>query len=154
MRKRVRLIAKDIINDSFPVLKEKRIFYLIMWFRFFGLCVWIPPFVRIIVISTRIKKLNDSAMRGIIAHELCHQEKYLKMSPWQYIRFAAKYLFFKKARMLEEKDIDRLTIEKGYGRELYELSLISRADLRHKNIIDNYMTPEDIKDYAIKTGKW
>lgn len=76
------------------------------------------------------------------------------MSPWQYIRFAAKYLFFKKARMLEEKDTDRLTIEKGYGRELYEISLISRADLRHKNIIDNYMTPEDIKDYAIKTGKW
>ncbi len=154
MRKRVRLIAKEIIDNSFPVLKERRIFYLVIWFRFFGLSLWIPPFIRIIVISTRIKKLNDSAMRGIIAHELCHQEKYLKMSISQYINFAAKYLFSKKARILEEKGTDRLAIEKGYGRELYELSLISRTDSGHKKIIDNYMSPEDIKGYAIKTGKW
>ena len=154
MRKRVRLIAKEIIDNSFPVLKERRIFYLVIWFRFFGLSVWIPPFIRIIVISTRIKKLNAKAMRGIIAHELCHQEKYLEMSILQYINFATKYLFSKKARMLEEKDTDRLAIEKGYGRALYELSLISRTDSGHKKIIDNYMSPEDIKGYAIKTGKW
>jgi len=152
--KRIKLIAKEIIDNSFPMLKEKRIFYLVIWFRFFGLSVWIPPCIRIILISTRVKKLNDSAMRGIIAHELCHQEKYLKMSTLQYMRFIAKYLFSKHARMLEEKDTDRMTIEKGYVRELYELSLISRSDTGHKRIIDNYLTPEDIKDYAIKTGKW
>jgi len=154
LKKRIRLIAEKIIEDSFPLLKGKRILFFILYLRFFGFSAWIPPFIRIIVFSTRTKALDDFALAGIMAHELCHQERYIGMGVPQYLKFIVSYTFSEKCRTQEERATDILTIEKGYGRQLYELTLITRNDKKHSNIIDNYLTPEEIRSYAESLGKW
>ncbi len=71
-----------------------------------------------------------------------------------YLRFIVSYTFSDKCRTAEERATDRLTIEKGYGRQLYELTLITRNDKKHSNIIDNYLSPGEIRAYAESLGKW
>lgn len=154
MRKRAVKIAQAVIEKSFPLLGGKKILILVFWFRFYAFSIWIPPFLRLIVISTRSRGFNDNELTGIIAHELCHQERYLKMKIAEYLRFAFLYIFSRRKRIDEERSTDMLTIEKGYGKELYELTVNTIKDIKHKSIIDNYLNPEEIKSYAIQTGKW
>jgi len=148
------MIANKIISESFPLLEGKKIHFYVFWLSFFGFSAWIPPFFRFIVISTRTSDFSDEVLTGILAHELCHQERYLEKGTWRYLKFAVGFLFSKKVQAAEEKATDRLTIEKGYGRQLYELTIISRKDSNHKKIMDNYLSPDEIKAYAIKRGNW
>jgi hypothetical protein len=104
--------------------------------------------------SSRIKTFNETAITGILAHELCHQERYLKLGVLKYIRFAIKFIISRKAQSEEEKATDRLTIEKGYGRQLYELSEIQCHDKKHERINKFYMSLEEIKSYSESIGKW
>lgn len=150
MLKRIRLLGRRIIEDAFPLLQNKKIVFIILPFRYYALSLWIPPFIRLVVISTRARAMTDFVLTGIIAHELSHQERYLKMGLAGYLRFIVKYLFSEKARTEEERATDFLTIEKGYAAELRELTIISRADDNHKSIIDNYLTPEEITEHAAK----
>jgi hypothetical protein len=116
--------------------------------------VWIPPFLRFIVISTRSEGFNDNVLTGILAHELCHQERYANLGTWKYLLFAIRFLLSRKAQAVEETATDRLTVEKGYGRQLFELTEISHYDKNHDKIIELYMSPEEIKSYAESLGKW
>lgn len=154
MSKRVRLLVERIVEESFPRLKGKCIISVVMWFRFYALSFRIPLLAGIIVISTRTKMFSDRLLTGLIAHELCHQERYLEMGLFRYLSFAVTYLLSKKVQIQEEHEADRRTIMKGYAHELYELTIQSNRDGRHKKIIDNYMTPEVIREYAIKAGVW
>lgn len=148
MQKRIKPIALNIIDKSFPLLKGKRIFYLTTYLRFFAFSVWIPPFFRLITLSTRTRKLDDYVITGIIAHELCHQERYILMGTLGYMKFIFKYTFSGKARIEEERATDTLTIVKGYARQLCELTGITSQDNNHKSIIGNYLSAEEIKSYA------
>jgi hypothetical protein len=154
MRKRIRSIGEKIIMESFPVLQGKKIHFYVMWLSFYAFSAWIPPSYRFVVISSRTRNFTDEVLTGILAHELSHQERYLAMGIGCYLRFAVGFLFLKKVQAAEEKATDSLTIEKGYGRQLYELTLISRKDRNHDKIIDNYLSPGEIKAYAMKIGKW
>lgn len=116
--------------------------------------VWIPPFVRFIIMSTRAENFNDNVITGILAHELCHQERYLNLGVMKYILFAVRFLTSRRAQAIEEKATDSLTIEKGYGRQLYELSEISYYDKNHEKIVELYMSSEEIKSYSESLGKW
>ena len=154
MKKRIKKIAEIITEDSFPLLRGKRILWFIFYLRFFAFSAWIPPFIRFIVVSTRAKELDDFVLTGILAHELCHQERYIKMGLIRYLRFVTAYTFSVNARTSEERATDMLTIEKGYARQLYELTIITRNDRKHSKIIDNYLTPEEIRSYAESIGNW
>ena len=154
MRKRVKGLAAVIISDSFPSLKGKRILFIVTWFRFYALSILIPPSLRIIVISKRTINFNDDVIKGILAHELSHQERYFEMGFVAYLKFAVRFLFSRRAREAEEKAVDRLTIEKGYGKYLYEVTLLSLNNKNHRKINDNYLSPEEIRLYAEKLGKW
>ena len=154
MRERVIKISARLLSDSFPALQEKKIFIIVTWFRFFALSLWIPPWIRFILISTRTKNFPDTALTGLIAHELSHQERYLEMGTLRYLLFAICFIFSRKVQADEEKATDRLTIEKGYGRYLYEVSRLSQADSKHRKINDNYLTPEEIRSYSEELGKW
>jgi hypothetical protein len=55
---------------------------------------------------------------------------------------------------VEEKATDRLTIEKGYGRQLYELSKIQFLDKKHERINEFYLSLEEIRSYSESIGKW
>lgn len=154
MRDRVRLTGQRLIDESFPVMQGKKIHFIVLRFRFFALSVWIPPFIRFIIISRRTRSFSDEVLKGILAHELCHQERYYQMGIWGYLKFVARYSLSNKARTDEERATDTLTIEKGYGRNLYDLTLISHKDHNHRTILNNYLTPEEIKTHARSIGKW
>ena len=154
MKERYTIIARKLINDSFPLLTDKKIHLFILKFRFYAMSVWIPPFIRFIIISTRSRNFNDNIIIGLLAHELCHQERYAKLGTLKYIRFAIGFLISRKAQATEERATDMLTIEKGYGRQLYELAEISYYDKSHETIIKFYMSPEEIKSYSESIGKW
>lgn len=154
LKKRVLKIAERIVEDSFPWLKDKKIRFFVMSFRFYACSVWIPPFLRFIVISKRTKDFSEIVLTGIIAHELCHQERYFKMGILRYIRFAVGFIASRKRQAAEERATDRLTIEKGYGRQLYELSKIQYYDKKHNRINENYLSLEEIKSYTESIGKW
>ena len=154
MTDRVKRIAQKLIDESFPILHGKKIHFFVLRFWFFAFSVWIPPSIRFIIISRRTRNFTDEIITGILAHELCHQERYYGMGFGGYLKFVVRYTFSNKARTDEEKATDTLTIEKGYGRNLYELTLISQKDKNHRSILDNYLTPEEIKSYSISIGKW
>jgi hypothetical protein len=154
LKKRVIKIAERIREDSFPGLKDKKIRFFVLRFKFYACSVWIPPFLRFIVISRRTKDFSEIVLTGILAHELCHQERYLEMGIMRYLRFAIGFITSRKAQASEERATDRLTIGKGYGRQLYELSKIQYYDKIHKRINENYLSLEEIKSYSESIRKW
>jgi hypothetical protein len=154
MKEKYLMIARNLINDSFPILKDKKIQLFIFRFRFYAMSVWIPPFIRFIIMSSRTKDFNENVITGIMAHELCHQERYIKMGVFKYLKFVVRFLTSKKVQASEEKATDRLTIEKGYGRQLYELSEIQYRDKKHERINMFYLSLEEIKLYSESIGKW
>jgi hypothetical protein len=104
--------------------------------------------------SSRTSTFNEDVITGILAHELCHQERYLKLGMLKYIWFALGFITSRKFQSVEEKATDRLTIEKGYGRQLYELSKIQFLDKKHERINEFYLSLEEIRSYSESIGKW
>lgn len=154
MKRKYIQIITGLINDSFPKLKDKKIHLYIFWFRFYAMSVWLPPFIRFIVMSTRTKNFNENVITGLLAHELCHQERYTDMGISGYFRFAIRFITSRETQAAEERATDRLTIDKGYGRQLYELSEIQYYDKKHERINEFYMSLDEIKSYAESIGKW
>jgi hypothetical protein len=154
MKEKYLLVAGKLINDSFPLLKDKKIHLFVFRLRFYAMSVWVPFFIRFIVMSTRTKTFNENTITGILAHELCHQERYLNLGVLKYLRFAIEFITSGKMQAEEEKATDKLTIEKGYGRQLYELSEIQYHDKKHERINEFYMSLEEIKSYSESIGKW
>jgi len=154
MREKYINIVRDLIDKSYPEIKGKKIHLVVIKFRYYAFSIWIPPALRIIAVSRRAAKLNDKALKGLLAHELSHQERYLSMGLSGYLIFIVKYIFSGREREQEEKLTDMLTIEKGYARELHELSGITIRDESHRRIQGNYLTPVHIRAYAESKGKW
>lgn len=154
LKVRVLSAAKKLISNSFPLLQDKKIRFFVLRFRFYACSVWIPPFMRFILISKRTRDFSDAVLEGIMAHELCHQERYLEMGIRRYLRFASGFITSRKVQAAEERATDMLTIEKGYGRQLYELSKIQYWDKKHQRINGNYLSLEEIKTYAKSLGKF
>lgn len=147
-------ITRKLIDKSFPVLKHKKIFIIKAPLSFFACSLWLPPFIRVIVFSRRTRHFGKPVITGLIAHELCHQERYIEMGIFKYIRFAAKFLTSRNARASEEKATDRLTIEKGYARELYELSVLTFRERKDKRLNELYLPLSEIKSYSESLGNW
>jgi hypothetical protein len=154
MKEKYIRIAGKLINDSFPLLRDKKIHFFVFRFRFYAMSVWIPGFIRFIIMSTRTSTFNENVITGILAHELCHQERYLKLGVSKYIWFAIGFITSRKLQAIEEKATDKLTIEKGYGRQLYELSEIQLLDKKHERINEFYLSLEEIRSYSESIGKW
>jgi hypothetical protein len=154
MKEKYIRIAGKLINDSFPLLMNKKIHFFVIRFRFYAMSVWIPGIIRFIIMSSRTSTFNENVITGILAHELCHQERYLKLGVLKYIRFAIGFVTSRKLQAVEEKATDRLTIEKGYGKQLYELSEIQFLDKKHEKINEFYMSMEEIRSYSESIGKW
>jgi hypothetical protein len=154
MKDKYVIIIRNLIDKSFPRLKGKKIHLFVFRLRFYAMSVWIPPFFRFIVMSTRTKSFNENVLTAILAHELCHQQRYLNLGTYKYILFAIRFIVSRKEQAKEEMATDRLTIEKGYGRELYELAEIQFLDKKHERINEFYMSLDEIKSYSESIGKW
>lgn len=149
-----RQTTQSLIDKSFQVLKGKRIVIGIAPLSFYAFSVWLPPFLRLVVLSTKVRHFDKSAITGLIAHELCHQERYINMGTLKYLGFIVKFLTSRNARAEEERATDRLTIERGYGVELYKLSEITHNDRKNKKTNDLYLSLEEIRSYSESLGKW
>jgi hypothetical protein len=147
-------ITRTLIDKSFPALKDKKILILKAHLPFFACSLWLPPFLRLIVLSKRTRNFSSPVVTGLIAHELCHQERYIEMGAFKYLTFAVKFLTSRKAQADEEKATDRLTIEKGYGKELYQLSAVTFKARKDKRINELYLSLDEIKSYSESLGRW
>jgi hypothetical protein len=154
LKERVLLSATQLIKKSFPLLKDKRISFFVIRFRFYACSIWIPPFIRFIIISKRTRDFSDLVLEAIMAHELCHQERYLEMGIKRYLKFVVGFITSRKTQAAEERATDRLTIEKGYGRQLYELTKIHYLDKKHERINGYYLSLEEIRSYSESIGRW
>ena len=154
MKEKYIRIIKGLISESFPTLRNKKIYVFVLSFRYYACSIWFPPFIRFIAVSKRSRRFNDYILQGLLAHELCHQERYIEMGVINYLRFVFKFFTSKAVRTNEENAIDRLVIKKDYAKQLYELSKIKHQDRKHEKINKFYLSLDEIKSYAKKIGKW
>jgi len=146
-----RKILNELVDDSFPTLKKDKIYLMEMYTWKFTGAEFRLPFNRwLICFHPRTKEWGTEPIRGFLAHELCHFEIYKKdcfLKTWV---FWILYWFSPKIRRKIERETDKLTIEKGYGKELYEALKKSVYSDRDKY----YFSLKEIKDYAKSIGKW
>lgn len=160
--KKYKKIINELIEKSFVELKGKRI--VVLGFVPFGTFVAMFSdifFVSFIFISPkRLKKFTKFQQEGIFVHELCHMERHKKRNFFERIIYIFKYLLSKKVRIREENETDKLTIKKGYARELYDFTLnLDKTYARNKDYLKQvydrgYLSSKQIKSYAKKIGKW
>ena len=67
-----------------------------------------------------IQNLSFNIIVGWLGHELAHICEYEKMSTWQTLTFAVKYVFSEKYKKQVERYTDLLTIEHGLAFPLYD----------------------------------
>lgn len=154
--RRYRIKINNLILNSFPKLKNTYIWLFRFDFKMsYAAAMWPLPFFRIILLNKKCEKLDDAACTGLLAHELCHHDLSVSLGWVRYILTKPFiYIFSAKDIIREENATDKLTIEKGYGRELYALTEILERDKEHQSLNKFYLTKEQIKRYAESLNKW
>ena len=94
-----------------------------------------------------------NAQLGVIGHEFSHILDYETKSNLGIIYLGIKYLF-KKYKRTYERSIDKLTIQKGLGPQLYDWAIFSmyesKASDKYKKFKrDIYMSHHDIMQYML-----
>ncbi len=148
-------LLKEIINTSFPMLKDKKIhllrcilipFSAMAAKEFFGYIVYINPLYEI---------YSEFEVKGILAHELCHIEDWeIKGRKWR-IKNRKLCLKDKNYNQDYEKATDiRAIVEKKYGKELLSARITreNKPDTNYKKNKDSYLTSEEIKQILLKKG--
>ena len=136
---------KSMIKKSFPELEKRKIFlFEFNLKKYHGGSIKLP-FFDIVVISTNLK--NKIKIQGVLAHELCHLERFKKKGWLKYAFEGAFYWIIPSFRINEDRNTDKSAIEKGYARNLYSLK-------KNKKKNKYYLSAEEIKEYARKIGKW
>ncbi len=105
-----------------------------------------------------LKDVPFNAQVGVIAHELCHILDYEKMSSGDLIKMGVEYSQ-KKNRADIEKRVDRLTIKRGLGWQLWDWSDFilnrSKATVAYKYYKKKtYLSPEEIKIEMLKDKQY
>ncbi|HUS50944.1 MAG TPA: hypothetical protein VMZ91_12325 [Candidatus Paceibacterota bacterium] len=151
-------IVDQLIKKSFPELRGKKIHIKLkklkkgsMWANkvlYFYFLIKIDP--------RKYKGATNNEISGALAHELVHFVEFEEMGFFRYIVRYPFYYLSKKFAQKWELNTDRRTIKRGYARDLFanrkfRLKRLGKID---KKIIRNYMTPEEIKSYAKRIGKW
>lgn len=148
-----RRIVDELIKKSFSELKNEKIFItcFVIFKRFVAQALDFGFFKLLLVNNDKINELSFSneEVVGLFAHELCHFERYKKRTFLQKIIFIFTTCFSKKTRYEEERDTDRLTIKKGYGKRLLKIAL-KREERYSKEKLDKvyssgYLSPKQIK---------
>lgn len=88
-----------------------------------------------------------------MAHELSHLEMYKKWGFWRSVIFSFLQFFSTKIRRRIEAGADRLAIQKGYGKELYQARkrTLSKADDKIKKLVKKYyLSLEEINSLSKK----
>ena len=144
--------VNNLRKKSFPELKRK-IWIIKVPFPIPGAAaILLRPNLSLLVFSIKCKVLSKKALRGLIAHELCHFSMFQKGKWKGFWKFLFKY---KKERAKIEKATDKLAIKKGYGKELIARKKEAKQLLkstRWAHHLDNYLTEEEVRKYMKKLG--
>ncbi len=149
-------IIKELVADSFPILKDKKIkikkvlfprFYKYSAYAFMddGLFWLFRKKFYILVNPKYMKRYNDFEIKGVFAHELCHLEDFARNSRWWFFLNNLKYTF-ENYRERYEKEADKKAICKGYRKELKSFRE-KRWSIKDKNLEKMkgfYLTPKEI----------
>ena len=100
----------EIIDKDFNGLRKPFIFFVNRKDIFMATLKL--PFLYVLFVDKEVFKMNDMAISGCLVHELCH---------------IAKWSFRD-----DEREIDQMVIDKGFGWELYEFLKY------HDSIYENY----------------
>lgn len=141
--KKYKKIADEIIQKSFPILKNKLIFISEKKDKnnYSGISHDFVLFKHLGIFK-RSRKYSTNALKGLLAHELSHLKNSTKMGFHKKIIYFIKWYFSKKTKAKYETMADLLLIEKGYGKEY---SQFLRESLKGKN--KNYLKEKLEKGY-------
>ena len=146
----------SLIQHSFPNLKNKKIkIYESKNLKFSADAKKFPWTLRIRT-NPRLRKYSKKFLTGLFAHELSHLEKFVNDSWFEYYILRDFKTMSKRFIKNEEKETDKQAIRKGYAKELY-LQRSSRWNAKGKKIEKIrklYISPNEIKKYALSIGKW
>jgi len=147
-------VVDELIKKSFPILKNKRFWLLEMKGSFSAGVVKIP-FVLVLVTHPRLRDYDKEKLIGIFTHELAHLELFEK-HPVKYYLFQGFHFLSKSLTKKDEMETDKIAIRKGYAHQLYSQrkSRWNAKDKYAKRLRKSYLSPKEIKTYAIKEGKW
>jgi len=149
--------VNELIKKNFPELENFKIkvyeFNLGKYYS--GMALYLP-FFKIILLGRKIRKYNNKAVKGILAHELCHFEQFSKFNWFKLLIYFFKYDVLRQQSFMikVEKETDLLTIKKGYGKELLasiiERKKYSKNNKKAKLIRTRYFSENEIKSYMKK----
>jgi hypothetical protein len=110
----------------------------------------------LIIDERKYRGAGRKEIAGAFAHELSHFLLYKKMSWARYFFWYLHYHFSRKFKHRTETNIDRQAIRKGFARELHanRTFIIKSHPLPKKKKNRAYLTPEEIKRYALSINKW
>jgi len=146
-------VLQKLIATSFPKLKGRKIYLICMNLgKFSGGVFWLLPNIRLIFVHPKTEKWNEKLLTGLLAHELCHFEITKKYGWTKTLFFEILYWIIPNIRRKNEKETDGLTIKKGYGRELYEVS--KKRTYKNTKTESYYLSSKEIRKYAESIKKW
>jgi len=153
---RYRKIMNEVIEKSFPILRDKKIFiFEFKWKIFGGFAFWFSFFF-LLGVNKQLRTLSERRLKGLLSHELAHFEIYYRKGFCWFLLMEAFYWLIRPLRRKLEYDTDKFSIRRGYARENYAYTLwwwntVKRKGKKWNNC---YMKPEEIKAYAKEVGKW
>ena len=142
-------IKDELVNSSFPALKEIKIYILKLFGfgfsartdkEFFGYFIWINPFYEI---------YNKFELKGLLAHELCHIEDWvIKGSNWREKNNRKCHKDRAYNRKYERATDDKVIFEKGYGEELKKQRerRETKEDRNFKRFKEIYYSSQEIEE--------
>jgi len=98
-----------------------------------------------------LEKVSFNGQVGVMAHEFAHILYYSKKGSWAIVSDGIKYVLSKKFRSKFEKQTDLVTLNKGFGWQMYDFAdyIINKADVSEKYKaykLKIYYSPGDIID--------
>lgn len=151
-------IVDHLIKKSFPELKKINVRVIVEKLKRGSMrATRLYGGYLIIIDPEKYEDAKDNEIIGAIAHELTHFEDYSKKSWIRYFFWFLHYKYSKSFMRDVEIKTDKLTIQRGYARELYS-NRCYRASKSRIPLVEKgkraYLTPEEIKLYAKEIGKW
>lgn len=157
LKKRCIKLIENIRKD-FPELRNNKIIIKIKNLQ--GGAMWAGGwFYRAVIIIDPRKYENAKASEvvGALVHEMVHIKDYYSWNYFKYLFYVIRCILLRKGYKEIELRTDRETIQRDYGKELYNnrkyRMFKAKINYRMKSS-QNYMAPEQIKNYAQKIGKW
>jgi hypothetical protein len=110
----------------------------------------------IIIDDKKYLRAGKKEIAGAFAHELSHFCSYRNKSWAGYFLWYLHYHFSRKFRHKVEIEMDKQAIIRGFARELFanRSFIIKKYPLPKRKENRAYLTPEEIKEYALSINKW